>query len=72
MRETLKFKPVIMKRVHKLFDEIADQMNVRKNQVTFIGVHNRRTDHLEYSEKEFKWKPLTNKYFYKAMASFRF
>lgn len=60
-----------MDRVHKLFDQIAEKMNLPKKKITFIGVHNRRTDHLEYTKKKFNRKPITKKYFHDAMDSFR-
>ena len=47
-------------------------MKVKKKDITFIGVHNRRTDHLAYSKEQFGNKPLTASYFHDAMDIYRY
>jgi len=46
-------------------------MGLKKKDVTFIGIHNRRTDHLAYHLKEHNHKPLKPSFFYDAMDSMR-
>ena len=43
--------------------------NCRK--VTFVGIHNRRTDHLKFAEKIAGVKPIKKSYFKDAMEYFR-
>jgi hypothetical protein len=40
--------------------------------VTYVGVHNRRTDHLEFIQKTSNLKPIEIDYFYDAMDYFRY
>ena len=71
MKRTLRFRPDIVERVRDIFDGVADTMGVAKKDVTFVGVHNRRTDHIAFVEKKAKKKALGKKYFREAMAEFR-
>ena len=41
-------------------------------EITYVGIHNRRTDHLEFIRKTADLKPLQNDYFYDAMEYFRY
>jgi hypothetical protein len=71
MRNTLVFKPEIRKHVKRVFGQVAKKMGKKRKEITFISVHNRRTDHLDYTRKEHKRGPLTPEYFYDAMDAFR-
>ncbi|XP_059089721.1 galactoside alpha-(1,2)-fucosyltransferase 1-like [Tigriopus californicus] len=71
MMKTLKFKPDLTQRAAQIIDHVVAQMGRPKKEITFIGVHNRRTDHLEYFERYFKKKPLKPSYFHDAMDIFR-
>lgn len=71
MRKTLKFIPEIMERVYDVYDSVAKKMHLPKKDITFIGIHNRRTDHLAWTQKKHKRSPLKASYFYDAMDKFR-
>ena len=71
MRNTLKFRPEIMERVIQIYDDVTRKMHMPKKDITFIGVHNRRTDHLAWTKKQHNQEPLTSEYFYDAMDAFR-
>ena len=70
-RNTLKFRPEYVERVTEIYDEVARKMGKKKKDLFFVPIHNRRTDHLEYSRKKFNQKPLKADYFYDAMDEFR-
>ena len=46
-------------------------MGLKPKQVTYIGVHNRRTDHLEFDKNRSVQEPLSETYFEDAMEYFR-
>ena len=71
VRKTLQFRPEIMSKVTEIFDNVASEMGLMKQDITFVGIHNRRTDHLEFSEKMFRQKPLGPEYFKEKMNEFR-
>ena len=41
-------------------------------EMTYVGIHNRRTDHLEFIKKTADMVPIEIDYFYDAMDYFRF
>ena len=43
----------------------------KSTEVTFVGIHNRRTDHLKFAEKIAGVKPIKKSYFKDAMEYFR-
>ena len=71
VRKSLKFRPEIVSRVTEIFDDVAKQLDAKKKDITFIGVHNRRTDHLEYLKQKGGHKPLKAKYFKEKMDEYR-
>ena len=71
LRRVLKFKPEVRKHVVELYDEIARKMQLPKKEITFIGVHNRRTDHIKFHKEQHNKKPLTPDFFIDAMDEMR-
>ncbi len=60
-----------MAAANEVFQDVAKMMGKKPKDVTFIGVHNRRTDHMGYSRKNRGVKPLKSQYFIDAMDEFR-
>ena len=54
LRNNLKFLPRIQTRVNLALKNVAKQMNKKPKDVTYIGVHNRRTDHLHFVQNKLK------------------
>ena len=71
VRETLKFKPDIQERVVEIYDEVARKIGKKKKDIYFVGIHNRRTDHIEYTRRKHGQKPLKPSYFQDAMEEMR-
>lgn len=71
MRRTLKFKPEVVKRVNALYEDVARKVGRPRRNIFFVGIHNRRTDHIEWTRKRHKQEPLTPEFFYDAMDSYR-
>ena len=40
-------------------------------EMTFVGIHNRRTDHIDFMRKTADLKPIETDFFYDAMEYFR-
>ena len=85
MRKTLKFYPKTISQVDKTLDQVASSKDtIKRENITYIGIHNRRTDHLEYwqnylktlpfksiSVSNKKYQELGKEYFMDAMDYFR-
>ncbi len=75
MRRTLRFRPEISDRVRGIYEKVAKKFarrrHIKESEITFIGVHNRRTDHIEYTKQHHKQEPLEPEFFYDAMEEFR-
>ena len=84
VRKTLKFYTNVSNKVHKSFQELASFVGIGPEKITFIGLHNRRTDFLDYWEEYRKTLPfrsinvsskqyevLGKEYFEEAMNYFR-
>lgn len=54
LQENLKFHPRIQTRVNAALKKIAKQMKKSPDEITYVGIHNRRTDHLEFMKKTMK------------------
>lgn len=67
----MELKPEFVREARRTFDQIASRMKLKKKDITFIGVHNRRTDHLAYAKEQFGHTPLTASYFHDAMDIYR-
>ena len=85
VRKTLKFYPKTISQVDKTLDQVASSKDtIKRENITYIGIHNRRTDHLEYwqnylktlpfksiSVSNKKYQELGKEYFMDAMDYFR-
>ena len=68
----LRFTSAIRRRVDDVFDSIAKKLELKRKEVTYIGIHNRRgTDHVQWTKKTSKKNPLKKQYFYDAMEDMR-
>ena len=70
-RKTLEFKPELKESADSILKEVSARLGRRPNEVFFVGVHNRRTDHIEWTKKNHNRKPLKGEFFYDAMDEFR-
>ena len=48
LMRTLKFYPRILTRVNIALKTIAKQMHLKPKEVTYVGIHNRRTDNMDF------------------------
>jgi hypothetical protein len=75
MRRTLEFQPEIRERVKQIYSkvmsEVAASKEIAGSDITWIGVHNRRTDHIKYTREKHDRKPLEPEFFHDAMDEFR-
>lgn len=71
VKEALVFQPKFQKHAEKIQNEVAAQLNASIDEITFVGIHHRRTDHLDYMLDKFNEKPLKKSYFKNAMEYFR-
>ena len=54
LRNNLKFHPRIQTRVNLALKDVAKKRNKKPKDLTYIGVHNRRTDHLHFVQNTLK------------------
>ena len=54
LQQNLKFYPHIQRRVHNALKKVAKEMNMNTQNITYVGIHNRRTDHLKFMKKNMK------------------
>jgi hypothetical protein len=71
IKENFNFKPRIQDRVRKTFKSVAKRLGLKPREVTYVGIHNRRTDHFDLVRKLSGQEPLDKSYFYDAMEYFR-
>ncbi|XP_059085006.1 galactoside 2-alpha-L-fucosyltransferase SEC1-like isoform X4 [Tigriopus californicus] len=72
IRKNLRFKPKFKDYANDFRIRAAAKRNFPVTKITFIGVHNRRTDYIPYMQKMFRMEsPYTKKFFYQAMEYFR-
>ena len=50
---------------------VGNKMGI-DHEITFVGVHNRRSDHIEYMRERLKLEPLSENYFSAAFKYFRY
>ena len=58
LRKTLKFYPRVQTRVNLALKKVAKEMKKKPKDITYIGIHNRRTDHLTFLRETMKMKDL--------------
>ena len=71
---TLKFYPRVQSRVNIALKKIAKQMKLKPKEVTYIGIHNRRTDHMDFMKHKMKFdemEELGEEFFLDGMEYFR-
>ena len=71
---TLKFYPRVQTRVNIALKKIAKQMNLKPKEVTYVGIHNRRTDHINFMKHTMKFtemEELGEDFFLDGMEYFR-
>ena len=71
LRKTLVYKPSIMTRMKIAMKQVAKKLGKKPKEVTYVGVHNRRTDSVEFIKKDWFQEPLREDYFEDAMEYFR-
>ena len=72
MKRKLEFQPRVQEKVMDTFESIARKLDFRPSQITYIGMHNRRSKEFnEYFKKQNNKKPLKKGYFYDAMDEMR-
>ena len=71
LREHMTFRDNLSEKIDRRMKRMAKKLDKKPSQVTYIGVHIRRTDHLGYIKREFDMEPLDADYFNDAMEYFR-
>ena len=78
LRNTLKFHQSIQLRVNIALHEVAKKMNKKSKDITYIGIHNRRTDFHKYlldtqkNEHKTDYEELGTDYLMDGMEYFRY
>ena len=60
-REGLKLKPSLIEHAASLKAKAATRAGLSVDNATFVGIHNRRTDYLEYMETKYGEKTQFNR-----------
>lgn len=74
--EGLRFKPKTQDKVRETLSKIGSKLRRAQDlnestEVTFVGIHNRRSDMFKFMKDRFDEDPLEERYFIKAMEFFR-
>jgi len=69
--EALTFKPQFQSYADINLHNIAKKVGKKPDKITFVGIHNRRTDYLEFRRKRLQLDNLYEDYFQDAMEYFR-
>ena len=75
VRRNFRFHPHIQAAADATVADVSRRVKKsesKKHDVTFVGIHNRRTDHLNFTMKTDRAKPIKPKYFREAMEYFRY
>ena len=75
LREHLKFYPRVQTRVNLALKKVAKEMKKKPKDITYIGLHNRRTDHLKFMRENVgmtELEELGKQYFMDGMEYFRY
>jgi len=71
--KNLKFKSSIKYYGNQIFDSIAEKLKLKRKEITFIGIHNRRgEEYRQWMKKSLKKNPFKKTYFYDAMEEMRY
>ena len=73
LQQTFQFHPHIQAAADKTILDVSKlvKKSVPNSEITFVGIHNRRTDHLTFMQKAEKMKPVKPSYFKDGMEYFR-
>ena len=72
LRENMSFKDNIKEKIDKRLRSLAKKFyNKKSKDVTYVGVHIRRSDYLIFEKKIYEQEPLKSDYYNNAMESFR-
>ena len=58
LQHSLKFYPRIQKRVNEALKNVAEEMKKSPKDITYVGIHNRRTDQIPLLKKDKKGEEL--------------
>ena len=58
LQKNLKFYPRIQTRVNKALKKVAKEMKKKPKDITYVGIHNRRTDQIPLLKKDKKEEEL--------------
>ena len=58
LQQNLKFYPHIQTKVNKELTKIGKAMRKNPKDITYVGIHNRRTDHLKFMKTQMKMEDL--------------
>ena len=75
LTRTLKFYPRVRTRVNIALKKIAKEMHLKPNEVTYVGIHNRRTDYMDFVNHKLNLvniEVLEEDYFLSGMEYFRY
>ena len=72
LQDTLEFHPSIMTQVKKTMKKVAKRMGLKTKEVTYVGVHNRKTDSKQFVEWGWYQEELQKDYFEDAMEYYRY
>ena len=75
--ENLKFLPQFNEKALETLKKVEKKLRKRKNycanvNITYVGIHNRRTDFTKYADQMWSMEELDEDYFYKAMDTYRY
>jgi phage/plasmid-associated DNA primase len=72
LSKRLKFTSAVKSRGDQIFDSIAKKLELKRKEVTFVAIHNRRgEEYRQWMKKSLKKNPFKKKYFYDAMEDMR-
>ena len=58
LQQNLKFHPRIQKRVDRALKKVTEGMKKNPKEITYVGIHNRRADHLAFMKKHMKMEDM--------------
>ncbi len=72
IKENMEWKAGVKAKVDRRLLGLARKMKKNPKEITYVGVHVRRTDHLKYIKEQNDMDPLDGEYFNDAMDYFRY
>ena len=72
LKENMSFKSDIKEKVNEKLKSLAEKFyNKKPKDITYVGIHIRRTDYTFYYKKDFGFNPLKSDYYNGAMEYFK-